>query len=92
MKKPLLLVFYVLLMFSVGWSQNIPPLERKVSVSFQGIQIESALSRLSQAGGFTFSYSPSILNSNQLVSREYTEKSVREILNGFFGESILVKG
>jgi hypothetical protein len=79
-------------MFSVGWSQNIPPLERKVSVSFQGMQIESALSRLSQAGGFTFSYSPSILNSNQLVSREYTEKSVREILNGFFGESILVKG
>lgn len=92
MKKPLLLVFYFLLMFSVGWSQNIPPLERKVSVSFQGMQIESALSRLSQAGGFTFSYSPSILNSNQLVSREYTEKSVREILNGFFGESILVKG
>lgn len=92
MKKPLLLVFYVLLMFSVGWSQNIPPLERRVSVSFQGMQIESALSRLSQAGGFTFSYSPSILNSNQLVSREYTEKSVREILNGFFGESILVKG
>lgn len=92
MKKPLLLVFYFLLMFSVGWSQNIPPLERKVSVSFQGMQIESALSQLSQAGGFTFSYSPSILNSNQLVSREYTEKSVREILNGFFGESILVKG
>lgn len=70
----------------------MPPLERKVSVSYQGVQIESALTKLSQAGGFTFSYSPSILNSNHLVSKEYTDKSVREVLNGFFGESILAKG
>ncbi|MEQ8363227.1 MAG: hypothetical protein RH948_10190 [Cyclobacteriaceae bacterium] len=93
MKKTLLaLAFFTFFSCFIGWSQNIPPLERKVSITFQGVQIESALSRLSQAGGFTFSYSPTILNSNQLVTREYTEKTVREILNVFFGESILVKG
>lgn len=93
MKKILLtLSFLSFVSYSIGWSQNIPPLERKVSVTFRGVPIESALSQLSQAGNFTFSYSPSILNSNHVVSSDYTNKSVREILNGFFGESILTKG
>lgn len=92
MKKILLALSFLSFSYTMGWSQNAPPLERKVSITFQGIQIESALSRLSQAGDFTFSYSPSILNSNHVVSSEYSDKSVREVLNGFFGESILAKG
>ena len=92
MKKSLPIIIFSLLISSLGWGQDIPPLERKISITFQGVQIESALSRLSQAGNFTFSYSPTILNSNHLVSSEYNQKSVREILNGFFGESILAKG
>ncbi|MEQ8424383.1 MAG: hypothetical protein RIA63_06715, partial [Cyclobacteriaceae bacterium] len=81
-----------LLCFSTGWSQSVPPLERKTSISFQGMPIDVALSKLSQEGKFTFSYSPSILNSNHTVSSDYSDKSVREILNGLLGESILAKG
>lgn len=82
---------FFLLSLSVCSAQTVPPLERQVSISFNSLQIETALNRLSQEGKFTFSYSPAILNSNLMVSSEYTNKSVREIINGLLGVSISMK-
>lgn len=82
---------FFLLSLSVCSAQTVPPLERQLSVSFNSLPIETALSRLSQEGKFTFSYSPSILNPNLMVSSAYTNKSVREILIGLLGESVSMK-
>lgn len=93
MKKVLHLVIALpLASMTWAWGQAVPPLERKVSISFEGEGTGLALKKLSQAGGFTFSYSPSIFDGHQAVGGAYKEKPVREILNGVFGESINAKG
>jgi len=77
------------------WTNSMaqtPPLERTVNITFQDVQIDVALSRLAQEAKFIFSYSPSILNSNQVVTSEFRDKTVREILNRLLGESINAKG
>ncbi|MBX2941774.1 MAG: hypothetical protein KF860_05465 [Cyclobacteriaceae bacterium] len=81
-------------MFSIStsWGQTIPPLERELTISFKSVPIEVALSQLSREGKFTFSYSPSILNTSHVVKEGFSKKSVREILNSLFGESITAKG
>lgn len=85
-------VLLVLLSTTIGLSQSTPPLERQLSISFEGVLIDAALNKLSKQGQFTFSFSPSILNSNLSVSKAYDNNSVREILNDWFGESINAKG
>ncbi len=92
MKRLVSIIFFLLAIVSKGHAQSAPPLERTLSIVLQGVQIDVALSRISQQGKFTFSYNPAILNSNQVVSIEYTNKTVREILNNLLGESITAKG
>lgn len=92
--KKYLIGFCFALAFSIStsWGQTIPPLERELTISFKSVPIEVALSQLSREGKFTFSYSPSILNTSHVVREEFSKKSVREILNSLFGESITAKG
>lgn len=92
MKKVLLCTILMLAIpLSKGWTQATPPLERQISISFENTPVDVALSRLSQAGKFTFSYSPSILNPNQTIKSNYKDRSVREVINDFFGEAINAK-
>ncbi len=84
-------VFLLLLSTTVGLSQTTPPLERQLSISFEGILIDAALNKLSKQGQFTFSYNPAILKSNFTISKVYDNNSVREILNDWFGKSINAK-
>lgn len=73
-------------------AQSVPPLERKITISFNGVLIDEALSKLSKEGKFIFSYSPSIFNSNQSISGAFTDQSVREVLNSICGTGINAKG
>jgi len=92
MRKFLQTLFLASVFHLGGYAQTAPPLEREISIALQGVQIDVALNRISQEGKFTFSYSPSILNTNHIVSSEYTNKSVREIINSLLGETITAKG
>lgn len=77
---------------SLVWGQSTPPLERRITIAFQNEPVDAALNKMATSGKFNFSYSPSILNTNQLVNHAYSNMSIRQVLNDLFGESIHVKG
>lgn len=91
MKSGSLILFLLVVMSLTGLSQTVPPLERTLTITFQGESIEMALSNMSKEGSFVFSYNPAILNFNQSVEGEFNNRSVREILNTLLGKSIDAK-
>lgn len=84
----------VLLVLSLPLSasgQNVPPLERVVTISFYQEHYDVVLTKLSKEGKFTFSYSSSILDPSGTVSGTFEKKTVREILTKIFGGKIQFK-
>jgi hypothetical protein len=72
-------------------SAQTPFLERTISISFADEPIERALRKLSDRGGFTFSYNPSILDQSKIVTVEFVNKTVRQILDQLFGRTLQYK-
>jgi hypothetical protein len=73
-------------------AQNtVPILERKISITASNEKIPSLLNRIGQAAGFSFSYNSAIISSDQLVSFNVTNKSVREVLNEIFQDTMNFK-
>ena len=86
MMRPLLciLIFTILGSSCVLAQKSIPILERKISITASEEKIASALNRIGQAGGFSFSYNSAIIYQEQLISLNINEKSVRDVLNEIF--------
>lgn len=76
---------------SAGQQKQTPILERSVSVSARNEKVPSVLNRIGQAAGFSFSYNSAIIDSNQEISIEATNKTVRSLLNEIFNESMNYK-
>lgn len=76
---------------SAGQQKHNPILERSVSVSARNEKIPSVLNRIGQAAGFSFSYNSAIIDSNQEVSIEAINQTVRSLLNEIFNESMNYK-
>ncbi len=68
-----------------------PYMERKVTVSLKGETAASALRKVSLAGGFVFSYNPDILDQDELLTHEFVNRSVREVLDELFKGDIQYK-
>lgn len=64
--------------------QTVPILERKISVSISDEKISSALTRIGQAGGFSFSYNSAILSQDKSITLSAINKSVRDVLYEIF--------
>src|SRR5690606_27790576 len=93
MKNTKLLILLVTLSsFLVsGWAQ-VPVLERKITLMLEDETLEVALKRISDAGRFTFSYSPSVLgDTRRKVNHRFVDRTVREVLDILFGASIQYK-
>jgi hypothetical protein len=78
----------ILCLAAVTTLAQTPFLERSVSIAFVEEPIEQALKKISDTGGFTFSYSPSILDQGKIVSVEFINKTVRQILDQLFGGTV----
>lgn len=63
---------------------NKPLLERIVTIRFSNERTGTVLNNLSQQAGFSFSYNPAILDSDKLISGNYQNKPIREVLNSIF--------
>ncbi len=63
---------------------SVPILERKISITAKDEKIPSVLTRIGQAGGFSFSYNSAIISQDKSVSLTITDKPVREVLNEIF--------
>ncbi len=68
-----------------------PPLERSISITFKNQKSDEALKALAQAGGFTFSYSSSVLQNIDVINGHYNNSTVREILESVFESRIKFK-
>ena len=78
-------LFYLLILIPTSWLYaQTPLLERKISVSVRNERLDASLEKISRAGDFVFSYSPAILDGKKLVTFNFTNRSVREVLDEIF--------
>ncbi|WP_338867948.1 STN and carboxypeptidase regulatory-like domain-containing protein [Spirosoma sp. SC4-14] len=71
--------------------QSTPPLERLISVDIRNQHLEEALRQISKAGQFEFSYNPSQLDKNAVVSVRLTNVPVRQVLMQVFSTTMTFK-
>lgn len=72
-----------------SYSQTKTPLlERNISINLSNTKMDDALIKISQQGGFIFSYNPAVIDVNKTVTINIKNKSVREVLNQLFNGKI----
>jgi len=69
----------------------VPVLERTITLSVNQDRIETVLKKVSERGGFTFSYNPAIIDLSRTVTADYANMTVREILDVLFKSTIRYK-
>jgi hypothetical protein len=65
-----------------------PMLERTITIAIKGERIDAALKRISQQGNFTFSYNPGIIDVSRIVTINFSNKTIREVLDELFNGEI----
>jgi hypothetical protein len=85
--KILILLFSCVPLILRG-QQQVPFLERTITITLDNERIDLALKKIGEQAGFTFSYNPSILESNKTVSYAFKQKTIREILDQLFSGTI----
>jgi hypothetical protein len=89
MKAPIAILLLVLLHFFVqAQSQQLPLLERKVSINMQNMPIEKVLTEVAKQAEITFSYNPDAVGASITVSVHFESQSVRFVLNHLFGGEV----
>lgn len=88
-----LLAWFFINIFSAGYSsaQEVPVLEKRLSISAQNERIDSFLKRLSQEAGCVFSYSSSSLEVEKTFSGSFSQRPLREILEVVFEGKVQFK-
>ena len=69
----------------------IPLLERTITITLEQERLDVALKKISEQGGFIFSYNSSIIDLDKTVSHNFKEKTIREVLDQIFNGSIQYK-
>mgnify|MGYP005751453469 FL=1 len=90
-KRILLYFFLIFSLVEMGFSQQIPFLERKVTLSSSQERVDVFLKRLSGELGCVFSYSPTAIDVSGTFTGNFVNQSTREILEGVFEGSVLYK-
>jgi hypothetical protein len=93
MNKLIYFTVIVLFIFPQAKAQQsgTPYLERVLTISLSADRLDGALKKISQQAGFTFSYSPAIVETDKVVSYNFVNKTVREILDQLFNGTIQYK-
>lgn len=69
---------------AIAQQRKTPFLERTVSITFSGESVDASLRKLSRQAGFTFSYGSSVIKESETVTAQFTNSTVREILDHIF--------
>ncbi|NVK64124.1 MAG: hypothetical protein HWE22_06025 [Flavobacteriales bacterium] len=71
--------------FSLGWAQqSVPPLERKVTLDLNGTSVKETLQLMEEQGEYQFAYRTDLIDQNIQLTRTYTNKTTRAVLNDLF--------
>ncbi|WP_227699187.1 STN and carboxypeptidase regulatory-like domain-containing protein [Spirosoma radiotolerans] len=73
------------------FAQDVPPLERLITVDIRNATTESALREISRLGHFEFSYNPARIDGKAVVTVRLMNTPVREVLNRVFQNQVTVK-
>ena len=76
---------------TVNAQENLPYLERKVTLSASNESIEIVLQRIAKEGDFTFSYSPLAIENFKPISFNVSNKPIRDLLNNIFDGQAIFK-
>ncbi|HAN19014.1 MAG: hypothetical protein A2X13_11535 [Bacteroidetes bacterium GWC2_33_15] len=88
--KLVIILFSILFSGKVALSQS-NYLYKRISVSFTNIPLEKALTKISDAGNFTFSYNSKNFNEQELVTLNISNKTVAKSLDLLFDNSVRYK-
>lgn len=84
-----ILAFFFLVLFQANLSaQNVPVLSKKLSIKIENETLKSALSVIEEQGKFTFSYNGALLSVDSLVSFNFINLPVCDILDQLFKSNI----
>jgi hypothetical protein len=95
--KPFLIKILSLFML---WCLSLPltaqpgkdiDLKRKISFHLKDQSLGNILDEISRQAGISFSYDPSILNTDQLISAEYDSTATDQILKVILGEEFQIR-
>lgn len=65
-------------------AQSVPPLDRLISVDIRSQPVREALRQISRTGRFEFSYNPTRVDRNALVTVRLNNVPVHQVLDGVF--------
>ena len=90
--RAIISVFFLLFIITnVASAQQIPALEREVSLTVQEESVDKVLAKIAALTGIKFSYSPSFIQVTQKVSIQVYRRPVRSVLYLIFGEHVRYK-
>ncbi|MBC7572618.1 MAG: STN domain-containing protein [Spirosoma sp.] len=72
-------------------AQSVSPLNRLITLNISNEPLEQALTAISRAGQFSFSYNPALLQQRQPVTLRVASRPVREVLAQLLGNGIRVR-
>lgn len=72
-------------------AQEVPVLEKKVTISSQNERIDNLLKRLANDAGCVFSYSSSAIEVDRFYSGTFTDRPMREVLERIFEGGVEIK-
>lgn len=79
----------VLICFALNAQDN--PLQRRISIHQNNIPLHEALNKIAQSGKFLFSYNAAGIDGDKIVSLNYSNHSVRKILESILGNEFEFK-
>jgi len=88
MRFSLILILLLSLVTKSRAQTTTPILERKITLELRNARVTFALQQLERAGGFSFSYNPSLLPEEKLITLSAQGQSVRDILHDIFGNTM----
>ncbi|HYG18002.1 MAG TPA: STN and carboxypeptidase regulatory-like domain-containing protein [Ohtaekwangia sp.] len=71
-------------MNAVSAQSTAPLLERNVTLTLEREPLENALKKIGKEGGFNFSYNPAVVKVDKLLTYNFANKTIREILDEIF--------
>lgn len=95
--KTIFFIFWCLLIATPGAmaqsskKNTVPLLEKVLTVTFQNETLAKSLKKIGEQGGFTFSYGSGIVDGDRIINAQFTNKTIREILDTFFQGTITYK-
>jgi len=85
------LLLLLLVNFPAICQNDVPFLERIITISLTNERLDGALKKIGNEAGFTFSYNPSIVETSKIVNYNFRQKTVREILDVMFNGTLEYK-